>query len=534
MTARTVWALIGIIPIALILACSSPASSSTSDTAINDAITWALNHNHQSIYNQQCLAFVTEAYAQGSVAIGSIGNSNGAAQYWATNPKKFVEHPNNLSPPVGALVFWGPTPAPYANPYGHVGIYLGNNTVISSASWPENSTGTAVHEFSFSGRNSASDGVAPYSPGFYPYLGWIAPTSDSKSSPPSGTAGHPTSVDTSPTLAVGTRKGMVVWSKSKGAVSVGPVSALPVDVVDINWSQNGEYLAWEQLPIPNNSARTKVFELNVLTHRTFSWKVGNAFLGGLVPGPTGVVASEVTSTQFTVFSSNGSVRRFNTSLPVLAAPAAYRDGFLATEAMFASYDPTATDSPIVRVTTKGAVNSTAANLPLFPANYTGPEYGIAAASPNGDDLAVELGDHTDVCGVGPSSVVITANVVSGSVKTLGPPTPSGGAVLRVSTLSWSPTGVLDATMYRCGAPTGGSDLATELWEDAGTSWRRIGTDVLYVDRGPKEILATVSGYFILKGTEDGPNLAVSGSQTLKVGGARIALHAPAGELAWAP
>ena len=178
---------IGLLAVATAFALPSAASSSTSATEVSEAITWAVNHNHQAIYDQQCLAFVTKAYAEGGVDIGSIGESNGAAQYWAKNPKNYVEHPNNTDPPVGALVFWGPTPAPWSNPYGHVGIYLGNDTVISSASWPESSAVGEVHEFSFSGRNAASDGLAPNTPGFYPYLGWMAPTG----TPPSvSTAGR--------------------------------------------------------------------------------------------------------------------------------------------------------------------------------------------------------------------------------------------------------------------------------------------------------------------------------------------------------
>jgi hypothetical protein len=139
--------------------------------------------NQGSNYDQHCLAFVTDAYKAGQVDLGTVGNNNGAAQYWAKNPEGFVEHPGNLNPPVGALVFWGPTPAPYDNPYGHVGIYRGNDTVISSASWPESPTGTVVHEFSFTGRNAASDGMAPFTPGFYPYLGWIAPTAIAQAVP---------------------------------------------------------------------------------------------------------------------------------------------------------------------------------------------------------------------------------------------------------------------------------------------------------------------------------------------------------------
>jgi hypothetical protein len=172
---RNLWAVV-LITSMVSVAFPTAAATASTNPAVTSAINWAVNLKGQSVYDQKCLAFVTAAYAQGDIALGSVGNANGAAQYWASNPEKFVEHPGNLNPPVGALVFWGPTQAPYANPFGHVGIFLGNDTVISSTSWPESPTGTEVHEFSFTGRNAASDGVAPFTPSFYPYLGWIAPT----------------------------------------------------------------------------------------------------------------------------------------------------------------------------------------------------------------------------------------------------------------------------------------------------------------------------------------------------------------------
>ena len=89
-------------------------------------------------------------------------------------------------------------------------------------------------------------------------------------------------------------------------------------------------------------------------------------------------------------------------------------------------------------------------------------------------------------------------------------------------------------MFHCGLLQGGAHLATELWEDAGNKWRRTGTDVLYAARGPKGILATVSGYLAVKGTEDGPQSTIAGPRKLVVGGRAIALHAAAGEIAWAP
>jgi surface antigen len=131
-----------------------PPSSSTADRAIAYAKGY-LGSSHDSGY---CLAFVQEAYASAGISLGTGGT---AANYWAVNPKGFAKH-TDTSPAVGALVFWGATPS---NSAGHVGIYEGNDTVISTSSWPQSSSGTLVHEWSFSARNNAG----------YPYLGWMLP-----------------------------------------------------------------------------------------------------------------------------------------------------------------------------------------------------------------------------------------------------------------------------------------------------------------------------------------------------------------------
>jgi hypothetical protein len=130
------------------------------------AIAWAEGYNGQNFDDGYCLLFVTQAYAAAGISIGTVGNNDGAAQYWTENPKGYTEYPGNTSPPVGALVFWGADDVDgYSNPYGHVGIYLGNNTVISTASWGEPASYPYVHEWSFSGRTAAG----------YPYLGWLLP-----------------------------------------------------------------------------------------------------------------------------------------------------------------------------------------------------------------------------------------------------------------------------------------------------------------------------------------------------------------------
>jgi surface antigen len=123
------------------------------------AINYARQYLGQSYDSGECLAFVAAAYQAAGI---SIGGAVGAAQYWSSDPESYTRYAGNTSPSVGALVFWGATSS---NPYGHVGIYEGDNTVISTSSWPEPVSDPDVHEWSFSGRNGAG----------YPYLGFMVP-----------------------------------------------------------------------------------------------------------------------------------------------------------------------------------------------------------------------------------------------------------------------------------------------------------------------------------------------------------------------
>ncbi len=133
------------------------------------AIAWARGHLGTAFDDEECLLFVQEAYAAAGV---NIGRAPTAAEYWTSNPEGYAEHPGNTSPPVGALVFWGPDDVDgYSNPAGHVGIYVGavsgygSDEVISTWSWPEPESQPDVHYFSLSGMNNAG----------YPYDGWMAP-----------------------------------------------------------------------------------------------------------------------------------------------------------------------------------------------------------------------------------------------------------------------------------------------------------------------------------------------------------------------
>jgi CHAP domain len=134
-----------------------PPCSSGGTSAASKAIAWARQYLGKDYDSGYCLLFVYQAYQAAGI---NIGSASIAASYWSSNPRSYARHPGDKNPAIGSLVFWGATTA---NPAGHVGIYEGNNAVISTSSWPE--SGTQVHEWSFSGRNAAG----------YPYLGWMLP-----------------------------------------------------------------------------------------------------------------------------------------------------------------------------------------------------------------------------------------------------------------------------------------------------------------------------------------------------------------------
>ena len=151
---------------ALALAVGTGAANPTPASAavnIEGAINWASGFSGQGDeYQEKCLQFVRDAYASVGASIGGpTGATVSAVQWWQAHAGQ--QHPSDLNPPRGALVFWGATTA---NPDGHVGISLGGGQVISSYSYPKTTPDTyAVHTFSIASRNA----------GGYPYLGWTWP-----------------------------------------------------------------------------------------------------------------------------------------------------------------------------------------------------------------------------------------------------------------------------------------------------------------------------------------------------------------------
>ncbi len=138
-------------------------SANASVSLVDGAINWAqafVGHGDQ--FNGLCFTFVYDAYLDGAgINIGTPPYPYGAVDWW--NAHRTGQHPGDINPPKGALVFWGATSA---NSFGHVGISLGSGQVISSASFPKTTSDpNAVHVFSIAARTGGGS----------PYLGWISP-----------------------------------------------------------------------------------------------------------------------------------------------------------------------------------------------------------------------------------------------------------------------------------------------------------------------------------------------------------------------
>lgn len=164
---------------AISVGTATTASATDSATA---AVNWAeaqMGSTKWDVGGGECLLFASTAYKSGANA--SIGGANTAYDYWTAHAS--AQHAGDTNPPVGAFVFWGPTPygrITYVNASGHVALSIGGGSVISSVE-----RGIAgVHEYAIATRNAAG----------YPYLGWMMPPGVSAPTGSSGTGGSGSTV----------------------------------------------------------------------------------------------------------------------------------------------------------------------------------------------------------------------------------------------------------------------------------------------------------------------------------------------------
>jgi hypothetical protein len=123
------------------------------------AVTWAGRNLLEDVYGDnggECLLFVQTAWSRAGLNIGTGGT---AYNYWRTNPRHYPRVRYDMSPPVGALVFWKPTSG---HPEGHVAISMGSGNAISSyeRKWHY------VHTMSIASRTIKWR---------YPYAGYLVP-----------------------------------------------------------------------------------------------------------------------------------------------------------------------------------------------------------------------------------------------------------------------------------------------------------------------------------------------------------------------
>jgi cell wall-associated NlpC family hydrolase len=149
---------------------SSPPSGLTDcDSPAHQAIwaaAWAIGYlGSTSPYGPgTCLEFVINAWQSTGVTIES-DRSQTAASWWNSSYNKWTKETSGsseyMTPPRGALVFWGPDRYSSA---GHVAISVGNGWLVSTQ---EGDSTSAVHLLTIKERNDE--------PGVGAYLGWIKP-----------------------------------------------------------------------------------------------------------------------------------------------------------------------------------------------------------------------------------------------------------------------------------------------------------------------------------------------------------------------
>lgn len=116
-------------------------------------VAWAQSQVGQGWPDRRCLAWVSTAVK------GREGAAGGRAVYaWTHAPAGTPKSPGDTSPPIGAIVVWGP---PTGGTAGHIGISIGGGRFISA-------TGGRVQNLSIAGFGTYLGAMAPNFGGSYP------------------------------------------------------------------------------------------------------------------------------------------------------------------------------------------------------------------------------------------------------------------------------------------------------------------------------------------------------------------------------
>lgn len=188
-----------------------------------------------------------------------------------------------------------------------------------------------------------------------------------------------------------------------GQSKIGPVSNPPsgrkLAIYGLTASSDGKYVAWQESVVKRNGEPTGATPTLVLRglqpSKVWSMKTGSY--------PLGFGGSD----QLVVYGDRASVLTLTPTPHLEPVPggrypmAVYPDGVVENNPLRTPPGPKITEQ--IRLSTFDGDRTTVHNYVLSPSNPRIPEG--AYVSPDGKRLIIELGDHTDFGGIGPSSAV---------------------------------------------------------------------------------------------------------------------------------
>jgi hypothetical protein len=318
----------------------------------------------------------------------------------------------------------------------------------------------------------------------------------------------------------------VVGLDATGARSAAPVLAsageVPADSVrDLAWSANGRWLGWLQA---GGAGQLVLYDSRAGSRR--SWPVP---AGELAVTDAGAVV--LTDDHLTVYSPSDAVGR--------SVPATVGGEGLTVGAR--TPDTTHFGTPVASFAGGFVVDDQLAaerhRLVLLPpdgtgrylgdAEQSGAPWGTAAVSADGRTLAVERGDHTDFCGVGPASELALVDLTTGAQQLAPAPVPGSRGTPRIQQLS-SAQGTWGASVASC--EPGVDPHPSAYFEFTSGSWVLVKDAVLAAARGPGGLLAFSAGRW--RG-ESQPEIVGTGALTVEGPQGQLPLDT-SHDFVWAP
>lgn len=322
-------------------------------------------------------------------------------------------------------------------------------------------------------------------------------------------------------LAVATKQGVLLWSSVAGLRRIGPpLSTSPGSSVSkLTWSPDGRYLAWVQGTYYTGDVELVRYDTRAGTSTTWQDQQDTGPISFSGSDPVTIAGSFLYK-----FEPGGGTTPIAIAAASSGASTPYANGFVFTSNQANINSPV----QIWRASTSGD----ATQLGTLPATGYLSEYAEISASADGQSVALEEGDHTDVCGNGPSSRLILMNLKTGAVTSLSPPV-TAHAVWRFTSIMYGTDSVIDFSAFEATLCNANMRFPTRLFEVDAGHLRTIADNVTVGQRGPNGQLAAITGqdaYIAL----NGPDLVIDGKQQLEVNGKAIPTPAIPTSLSWAP